>query len=63
MPTENHYVVEQLEDGQYAVHAIGSNRPAGMESAVDDQPELVTAERKPAAAEHSEKTTQSRRAR
>jgi hypothetical protein len=63
MRTEKHYVVEQLEDGQYTVHTIASNRPAEMESAVDDQPELVTAERKPATAEQSEKTTRSRRAR
>jgi hypothetical protein len=59
MPTEKqkHYVVEQLEDGQYSV-SLGE-----VELAVDDQPELATAERKSATVEQSEKTTQSRRAR
>lgn len=30
MPTEKHYVVEQLEDGQYAVRAIRSNHAGFM---------------------------------
>jgi hypothetical protein len=63
MPTEKHYVVEQLEDGQYAVRAIGSNPTDNTLRTQNDQPELATADRKPATAEQSAKTIQSSRAR